>query len=61
MNRTLVLREMRLRGWSQNELSRRIGVSPATMSLFMRGLREPRMSTFKALCEALDIKPEEVW
>lgn len=48
-------------GISQNELSRRVGVSSASMSWYMNGKSEPKVSVFKRICEALMVKPEEIW
>lgn len=46
---------------SQNELARFVGVSTATMSNFMNKRREPKLSTFKAICKKVGKDPKELW
>lgn len=48
-------------GISQNELARRLGVSSATVSFWVRGYREPSLKVFKRMCKELGIEPRELW
>jgi len=42
------------------ELARKVGISKTSMSKLKLGKTQPLPSTFKALCEALDCKPEDL-
>lgn len=61
MNTDALKEIQRERDISQNELARFVGVSCPTMSNFMRGIREPRLSVFKQMCERLGKDPKELW
>ena len=47
-------------GLTQEELSERIGVHENTIRLWEQGLREPRLSDMKKLCEALGCSESEL-
>lgn len=61
------MKEDKLREWmfenhvSQRELADRLGISQASMSLFIRGLREPKLLVFKRICEVTGLEPRELW
>lgn len=57
-NRIREVREMR--GLTQDELSKRAGISIKHLSVLERGLKEPRLSTFLAIVEALGSTPNEL-
>ncbi len=46
---------------TQRELAAKIGVSWQTVSEWERGNMQPRMKHVRALCEALDVTPEELF
>lgn len=49
------------RGMSQNELSRRTGISKANVSLMVNGRRNDiKLHTLRSLCEALGCKAEDL-
>lgn len=49
------------RGMSQNELSRRTGISKANVSLMVNGRRNDiKLHTLRSLCEALECKAEDL-
>ena len=49
------------RKMSLNELSQRVGITPANMSILKTGkARAIRISTLTALCEALDCQPGDL-
>ncbi len=45
---------------TQRELAAKVGVSWQTISEWERGNMQPRMKHVRALCEALDVTPEEL-
>jgi transcriptional regulator with XRE-family HTH domain len=51
--RIRLLRE--LTGWRQADLAAAIGVSPGSLSLYERGIVEPRFSQLDQLCTVLDL------
>ena len=49
------------RKMSLNELSQRVGITPANMSILKTGkARAIRITTLTALCEALDCQPGDL-
>ncbi len=48
------------RGWTQAQLARAAGVSPATVSRLELGEERPRESTVRALATALHVEPERL-
>lgn len=58
------VRELReAKGWSQEELARRVGLNPKTIYNYeagARGVKEPPLSTVKALANALNVTLEEL-
>ena len=58
---TKTIRELRAeRGWSQNELAVKLGVTPVTVYNWERGKYEPTASTFKAIALAFGVPMESV-
>lgn len=51
--------ELEKRGWSQNELARRAGITSGAMSFVMTGMRNPGPELCQGIARALDI-PEIV-
>ena len=45
---------------TKTELAAKVGVSWQTISEWERGNMQPRMKHVRALCEALDVTPEEL-
>lgn len=43
-------------GISQNELSRRTGITPANISRYINMITEPSPTTFERMCEAIGVK-----
>lgn len=57
-----VVTKLRLdRGWTQSELSRRSGVSQATLSRVEKGTQEPRPLTLTKLADAFDVEYWELF
>lgn len=50
----------REKGWSQNELSRRAGLSPAAVSRLLTGERKPRLEHLLAMAAALEVSLERL-
>ena len=48
---------MLVKGINQKDIADRTEITPAYVSMLVRGLKEPRLSTIKRLCKALNIKP----
>ena len=48
---------MLLKGINQKDIADRTEITPAYVSMLVRGLKEPRLSMIKRLCKALNIKP----
>jgi transcriptional regulator with XRE-family HTH domain len=48
------------RGWSQNELARRAGMSSPGILKTLRGDNEPKLSTALAIADALGMELEEL-
>lgn len=55
------IRELRNeRGWSQNELAVKIGVTPATVYNWERGKFEPTASKFRAVALAFGVSMDDI-
>lgn len=55
------LRQLRrLKGWTQQELARRAGVTEQTVVRLEAGQGEPRVSTMRAVAEALGVEIRQV-
>jgi transcriptional regulator with XRE-family HTH domain len=55
------IREWRLeRGWSQNDLAVRLGVTPTTIYNWERGKNEPSASMFRRLALALGVSMDVI-
>lgn len=55
------LREaIRYSNLSQKEIAERLGISPSTISKYMRLDKFPSLDTFANLCAVLDISADEV-
>lgn len=50
-----------LRGWSQRELADRAGLKQAQISRLESGKREPRLSTVRALADALGVDSDRIF
>ena len=48
------------RGVSQLELSRLLGVSPSSVSMYICGKREPSLSLLSRICDCLSVAPDEL-
>lgn len=48
------------RGMSQKELAAKTGLTPAAISRYVNGMREPRPITIAAIAKALGVKPEDI-
>ena len=48
------------RGMSQRELAEAAGLTPASVSRYVNGEREPRAPTIAALADALGVKPSDI-
>ena len=48
------------RGMSQKELAKAAGLTPAAVSRYVNGEREPRALTVAALAEVLEVKPSDI-
>lgn len=48
------------RGWSQNELARRLNISTAAVSHLFTGVRQPGLSTIEKIAEVLEVSPLEL-
>jgi transcriptional regulator with XRE-family HTH domain len=53
-------RRLYLRGMHGRSLAKAVGVSEASVSYYLRGLREPSAPVFLRICQALEAKPEEL-
>ncbi len=49
------------RGWTQEELARRAGLSFQAISHWEKGIRHPMMGTVLALAAALDCDPKDLY
>ena len=56
-----LLNELDKRGWSQNELGRRAGLTSGTISNVINGVRTPATDTLKAIASALKLPKETVF
>lgn len=45
---------------SQKEIAKRLGVSPSTISKYMRLNKYPSLDTFANLCAILDVSADEI-
>lgn len=52
--------EIRNSGMTQKALAKRIGVSPQTVSKYMKNDIFPSLDTFARICKALDIKSDYI-
>lgn len=48
------------RGMSQRELAEAAGLTPASVSRYVNGEREPRAPTIAVLADALGVKPSDI-
>jgi transcriptional regulator with XRE-family HTH domain len=53
-------RRLYLRGMQGQQLAEAVGVSEASISYYLRGLRRPSAPVFLRICRALDAQPEEL-
>lgn len=58
MNRLRELRESA--GLSQDELATKVGLTQQGISYLERGVRDGRMSTWRKVCEALDLNMSDL-
>ncbi len=57
-----MLRDLRgRRGWSQEQLAKRAGVSLTTVNRAERGVRVPTVMTQFRIAEALGVEPTVIW
>jgi len=55
------VRKLRIkRFWSQAELSKAAGVSPAHLGRIERNEHDPHLSTIRKIAQALDVDPSEL-
>ena len=55
------IRELReARGWTQLQLAYKLGVTPATVSNWERGVFEPKAGQLRALARAFGVSMDEV-
>ena len=55
------IRELReARGWTQLELAYKLGVTPATVSNWERGVFEPKAGQLRALARAFGVSMDEI-
>lgn len=45
---------------SQNELAKRLGINPSTVSKYLRLDKFPSLETFANICEILDVSADEI-
>ncbi|WP_251546575.1 helix-turn-helix transcriptional regulator [Limosilactobacillus caecicola] len=48
------------RGWTQEQLANKMGVSPQTVSNWETGMKVPRMKAFEKLAEIFNVKIGEI-
>jgi transcriptional regulator with XRE-family HTH domain len=53
-------RRLYLRGMHGQQLAQAVGVSEASVSYYLRGLRRPSAPVFLRICRALDAQPEDL-
>lgn len=46
--------------WSREEMGKRAGISPATVTKLENGERRPKPATLAAICEALGCEPSDL-
>lgn len=56
-----IKKELKARGWSQNELARRAGLSSGAVSNVMTQLRQPGPDFCTGIARAFRLSPEEVF
>ena len=55
------IRELReARGWTQLQLAYKLGVTPATVSNWERGVFEPKAGQLRALARAFGVSMDEI-
>lgn len=55
------IRQMRkIKGWSQDELAKRCGISMSFLGHIERGTRIMSLETFAGICEVLDMNADEL-
>ena len=47
-------------GMTQTEIARQLGISPNTVSKYMRLNKFPSLETFANLCKVLDVSADEI-
>ena len=58
-SRLVALRKMR--GWSQKELARRVGMAPSQMNRYERGQARPMLRTIQRLARGLRVKVRDLF
>lgn len=53
----IIDKNMRKRGWSQNDMAKKIKVAPSTVSMIMNSDRKPRIATIEKMAGALGLIP----
>ena len=55
-----ILRLMRQKGWSQNELGRKLGLSATAVNKWCRGITSPRNDQLDNLCKLFGVQRSEI-
>ena len=61
MNGTEIKRLLKEKEMRQYELAAMTGLSEATISNIIHGKRDGSATMLKDICEALGVKPEQIW
>lgn len=61
MNGEAISNLLKENGISQNELARRLKVSPAHMSNIVRGKRDAKVELLKEMCRQFGKEPRDLW